>query len=91
MQVITWEQLVEWFHFYQLEPFGEERADLRNGIACALLANVNRDPKKGKPYAPVDFMPFAEKPKADAGSGFMSFVASIKTNLKVTKIEGSTA
>lgn len=29
----------------------------------ALLANVNRDPKKGKPFQPRDFNPYAKKPK----------------------------
>lgn len=60
---MSWEQLLEWFEYYQLEPFGEERADLRNGIACALLANVNRG-RNSKAFSPTDFMPFVEKPQA---------------------------
>lgn len=27
----------------------------------ALIANVNRDPKKGRPFKPADFNPYAEK------------------------------
>lgn len=59
---MSWQQLLDWFEFYQLEPFGEERADLRNGIACALLANVNRG-RSSKAFVPTDFMPFVEKPR----------------------------
>ena len=48
----------EWIAYAQLEPFGEERADLRMGILAALQANMNRDPKKTtKDYTPEDFMP----------------------------------
>lgn len=50
-------QLAEWIAFYQLEPWGEERADLRAGIVASTIANVNRSPKRKKPYAPEDFMP----------------------------------
>lgn len=41
-----------------MEPFGEEAAFWRSGMLAALLANVNRDPKRRKaPYVPADFMP----------------------------------
>lgn len=44
--------------YYELEPFGEERADLRAGIVASTVANVNRDAKKQKkPFAAQDFMP----------------------------------
>lgn len=45
--------------YYNLEPFGEERADLRSGIVAAILVNANS--KKGARTAkPLDFMPFAD-------------------------------
>lgn len=48
--------LTEWLAYAQVEPFGEERADLRAGIVAATVANVNR--AKGTPAAkPTDFMP----------------------------------
>jgi hypothetical protein len=28
------------------------------------VANVNRDPKKGRAFKPADFDPYAERPKA---------------------------
>jgi hypothetical protein len=60
---ITSEQLSEWMAFYMLEPFGEERADLRMATLASLLANVNRDPKVRKePYTAADFMLRFEDP-----------------------------
>lgn len=51
-------EITEWLAFYQLEPFGGERDDLRTGIVAATVANVNRDPKKQKrPFEASDFMP----------------------------------
>jgi hypothetical protein len=47
--------------FAKLEPFGEQRADLRMAIQAALLANIHRDKKRrSEPYKPADFMPFPE-------------------------------
>lgn len=44
--------------YYELEPWGERRADLRAGIVASTIANVNRDPKRrAKAYAPEEFMP----------------------------------
>ena len=42
------------------------RAKFEWGIASsqmALLANLQRDPKKGQPFKPADFNPFAPKEK----------------------------
>lgn len=55
-------ELTEWMAYAAIEPFGEERADLRAGIIAATIANANRDPKKQpKPFQPEAFMPFREK------------------------------
>jgi hypothetical protein len=41
-----------------LEPFGEERADLRAGIVASTVANTARDPKVQRdPFTPQEFMP----------------------------------
>lgn len=41
-----------------LEPFGEERADLRAGIVASVVANTARDPKVQRdPFTPQEFMP----------------------------------
>jgi len=51
-------EFAEWWAYYQLDPFGPERADLRNAALMALIAEMFRDPKKrGKPFEPEDFMP----------------------------------
>lgn len=46
----------EWMAYYQIEPFGQERADLRMGILAAVMAGPHR--RKGqRPPKPRDFMP----------------------------------
>ena len=55
---ISSRELTEWQAFYQLEPFGEERDDLRAGIVASTVANTARDPKQHRePFLPRDFMP----------------------------------
>ncbi len=53
----------EWVEFAKIEPFGDWRADLRSATICQILANVNRNPKKTKPYRVEDFMPRFERPE----------------------------
>jgi len=51
-------QFVEWRAYASLEPFDEERADLRAAIVAATIANVHRDPKRHPTPVGVDvFMP----------------------------------
>jgi hypothetical protein len=51
-------EFAEWIEFYGLEPFGEERADVRSAIVASTIANANRDAKKRKkPWTVEDFMP----------------------------------
>lgn len=53
--------------YHQLEPWGEERADLRAGIIASTLANINRDPKRHpEPYGATDFMPYHQRDQAAA-------------------------
>lgn len=60
-------QFDEWIAFYSIEPWGEERADLRAGIVASTVANVNRNAKqRSKPYSPKDFMPVYDKPPKKA-------------------------
>lgn len=55
---ISSRELTEWMAYAQVEPFGEERGDLRAGIVASTIANVNRDTKKRrKPFEPEEFMP----------------------------------
>lgn len=52
---MSWEQFLGWIKYSTLEPFGEERADLRMGQICATIANFNTDLRKRKPYRATDF------------------------------------
>jgi hypothetical protein len=55
---MTSRDVAEWKAYFSIEPFGEERADLRMGILASLIANVHRDRKKKfEPFTPADFMP----------------------------------
>jgi|TARA_Y100000310_G_scaffold51927_1_gene47793 hypothetical protein len=55
----------DWVAYYQLDPWGEERADLRSGIVASVFSNaiqalirtVARKRGKGKEFKPKDFMP----------------------------------
>jgi len=56
LEEMTSLQLSEWMAYNEIEPFGEEREDLRMGILASTMANINRSSGK-KPYKPRDFMP----------------------------------
>jgi len=65
---ISSRELSEWMAYYELEPFGEERADLRAGIIAATIANVNRS-KKQRAFQPAQFMPkFGGEPEKETQS-----------------------
>jgi len=61
---ISSRELTEWQAYYGVEPFGEDRADLRAGIVASTVANVFR--KSGtSPYKAQDFMPRFGREKQD--------------------------
>lgn len=45
---MTWTEFLDWIAYYELEPFGLERADWNAAMVAATVANANRDPKKRK-------------------------------------------
>ena len=47
----------DWMAYANVEPFGEERADLRAGIVASVVANVMGRKKGQRPYKPSQFMP----------------------------------
>ena len=61
---ITSMQFAEWLAYSTLEPWGEERDDLRMGIVASTIANANRG-KNTKAYSPQDFMPQFEPEPED--------------------------
>jgi hypothetical protein len=62
-ETMSGRELTEWMAYDSLEPFGEQRADLRSGIVASTIANCHRS--RGPAFKPQDFMPFVEKPSAD--------------------------
>jgi hypothetical protein len=52
-------QFAEWMAYSRLEPWGEERDDLRMAIIASTIANVNRG-KNTQAFKPQDFMPSFE-------------------------------
>jgi len=59
------DELTEWMAFYQLEPFGDFRGDMRAAIVASTFANANRS-RESKPFTLEDFMPFVEKTARNA-------------------------
>jgi hypothetical protein len=54
----TSQELTEWAAYERTHgTLGRERHDVLVGHSMALLANVNRDPKKSKSYSSKDFIP----------------------------------
>lgn len=63
---ISSRQFAEWMGYARLEPFGEDRDDLRMGIIASTIANANRG-KGGKAFTPQQFMPqYEEETEEDA-------------------------
>lgn len=58
-------EVARWQAYERLEPWGEERGDLRNGILAALVANLTRGQGQ-KAYGPADFMPDYEPKEEEA-------------------------
>lgn len=53
-----------WAALWELDPWSEERSDLRAGIIASTIAEVSRSKKhKSTPYKPMDFMPYTLKDK----------------------------
>lgn len=57
-------EFAEWMAYYAIEPFGEERADLRQALTTSAIHNsVQAQTKHPKWTKPEDFMPFRETPQ----------------------------
>jgi hypothetical protein len=92
LEAMSWEQMVAWQEYHQLEPFGAERADLGFGIVASVMANVHRDPKRRpRPFSPSDFMPkFSETATKDTRRRPMTDPADFQ-KFKQLVIESATA
>lgn len=60
---LSYTEFQEWCLYYQIEPWGESRADLRAGIVASTVANVHSLFMAGEArHVPADFMPYLEAP-----------------------------
>ncbi len=48
--------MTEKFIFMEMEPRGDKRLDWLIATLACLIANINRDPKKTKPFKASDFL-----------------------------------
>lgn len=46
LRQLTAREFLGWSAYAELEPFGEERGDIRAALIATVLANINRDPKR---------------------------------------------
>ncbi len=60
--VLTFAEFQEWCLYYQIEPWGQERADLRAGQICATIGNYAGKvlPDSAEKLKPLDFMPYSQ-------------------------------
>lgn len=66
MRQLTAAQFAEWAAFFRIEPDADMRSDSLAAQQLAMLGNINRSESKTEPFEPQDFMPWIEKPKAEA-------------------------
>lgn len=81
MREMSSSEFTEWIAFYELEPQGEWRADLRAGIIASTIANVNRS-ADSEALTPKDFMPFErtdEEPEVDARAEALEQIKRFET------------
>lgn len=55
---ISSKELTQWFAYYSIEPFDDQRGDIRSAIVAATVANVAPRKKGGRSYHPRDFLPY---------------------------------
>lgn len=58
-------ELDRWLLYYEEEPWGATRDNLHAAIVASVIANVNRDPKKGREFTPADFMILSASKRED--------------------------
>ena len=58
---MTSKQFNELLNYYNIEPFGEYRHELRSGKLLALLSEINRNEKlRSEPFSAKEFMDYLE-------------------------------
>ena len=80
-------QFQRWIAYSIIEPFGEERADLRSAIIACTMANMWRGQKQ-RPFKVDDFMPkLGENKRAQRNKGAKPMTsAEIKAEMDKLKL-----
>ena len=65
---LSYSEFQEWCLYYQVEPWGEDRADLRAGIVASTIANYAGKVRAdgADPALPADFMPYLDRSEPEA-------------------------
>ncbi len=63
--VLSYREFLDWCVYYEVEPWGETRADLRAGIVASTIANYAGKQRSdgAEPAIPTDFMPYLDRQK----------------------------
>jgi hypothetical protein len=62
-----------WAAMHSIDPWGEERDDLRAGVVAATIANVHRG-KGTEPYSPLDFVLGRKRKEASLKERLINFL-----------------
>lgn len=61
-QSLTYSEFRQWCAFYQIEPWGDYRADLRAGIVASTVKNIQAwYAGDAQDWQPIDFMPYVDQ------------------------------
>lgn len=72
-QVLTVKELAGWYAFYELDPFGELRGDIRASIGAAAICSAF-----GAKVSAEDLMPdFDHDPVQDQAAGLLAWQAYV--------------
>jgi len=55
-----------------------DRQDWRAALVASVIANVNRDPNKGEPFSPEDFMPTRAKARREKGTDWRQLLSVVE-------------
>lgn len=84
LKSMTMKQLEEWAEYSSIEPFGEERADLRAGIVASAVLNANRSKSTDKVWSAQDFlMKFGKEDEANQPYTDVEKWEKLKRSMKV--------
>lgn len=76
-------QLAEWLAFYDISPWGDERADLRSALVCEAVHQAAGSKRSdGQPISAEMFMPFRERKVVPLARKALSFLKNLPSAVK---------